>query len=450
MKVIYFDIDSLRPDHLGAYGYSRPTSPNIDEIARHGVLFQNCYVSDSPCMPSRAATISGRVGAKTGVVTHGQKGESMDLTVDTLPLLLRDRGVKTAAISTFGRHPSPWFYVGWENFYDPAGWHFQATPAWRINGLAERWLDDNADEDFFLWIQYWDVHAVYNPPEACVDAVRTEQYPEYPTAEEVALHQNDVFWHAAGMVGVESYEDYQRIVDLYDGEIRYVDHHIGQIIQKLESLGIREDTAIIISADHGEELGEHGVYVEHWSVHDGTNRVPLIIQLPKSCERIETREDLVYQMDLSATVLELFGCNIPGGWDSRSLFTGEQRQHLVCGHGLYTAQRAVITNDWKLIRTYHPGQWTIPAIQLFDRNRDPYEQHSVEHEHADVARQLSECLSAWEATITVAGKTDPMVLNARHGPPGIELYGRRAMESFVNGREAIPVVLGERKPDIAL
>ncbi|GEO27302.1 hypothetical protein AAC03nite_30870 [Alicyclobacillus acidoterrestris] len=450
MKVIYFDIDSLRPDHLGAYGYSRPTSPNIDAIARQGVVFQNCYASDSPCMPSRAATISGRFGAKTGIVTHGRQGESMNLAVDTLPLILRNHGVKTAAISTFGRHPSPWFYVGWENFYDPAGWHFQATPAWKINELAQSWLDDNADEDFFLWIQYWDVHAVYNPPEACVDAVKTADYPEYPTAKQVALNQDDVFWHAAGMVGIESYEDYQRTVDLYDGEIRYVDYHVGAIIQKLESLGIREDTTIIISADHGEELGEHGVYVEHWSVHDGTNRVPLIIQFPKSYERTEIRDDLVYQMDLSASVLELFGCKRPAEWDSQPLFSGERRQHLICGHGLYTAQRAVITNDWKLIRTYHPGQWDIPAIQLFDRNRDTFEQHSVEHEHADVVQRLSQCLSDWEAEIAITGQTDPMVWNAQHGPPGVELYGRSAMEAFIQRREAIPVVLSERKPDIPL
>lgn len=446
--MIYFDIDSLRPDHLSVYGYTRPTSPNIDQIARSGVVFQNCYTSDSPCMPSRAATISGRCGTKTGIVTHGSRGETMDLGIHTLPTILRDQGVKTAAISTFGRHPSPWFYVGWENFYDPNGWHFQATPAWKINEIASEWLDDHADEDFFLWIQYWDVHAVYNPPENCVEAIQNSDYPKYPTMEQVKQHQDDVFWHAARMMGINSYEDYQRVVDLYDGEIRYVDYHIGQIVKKLEALGIEDDTVIIISADHGEELGEHGVYVEHWSVHDSTNRVPLIVRLPKLQEELSVRTDLVYQMDLSATIINLFDAKIPEEWDSIPLFSGEKRTHLVCGHGLYTAQRAVITDDWKLIRTYHSGQWKIPEVQLFDRKHDAFEQHPVQEEHGDVVNGLLEYLEHWEKMNS--GDTDPMKVNAEFAPPGIDLYGRKAMEAFKQKGLKMDVVCTDRKPVVDL
>ncbi|WP_249226966.1 sulfatase family protein [Alicyclobacillus mengziensis] len=444
--MIYFDVDSLRPDHLSAYGYRRPTSPNIDRIAREGVVFGNCYASDSPCMPSRGSTISGRFGTRTGIVTHGPRGETMDLSVSTLPTILRDAGVTTAAISTFGRHPSPWFYVGWENFHDPSGWHFQMTPAWKINEAATEWLDKHAEEDFFLWVQYWDPHAYYNPPESCVDDIQTNDYPAHPTPEQVEGHQGDVFWHSAGMMGIHSYEDYKRVVDLYDGEIRYVDYHIGQIMEKLKTLGIGEDTVIIISADHGEELGEHGVYVEHWSVHDGTNRVPLIVRLPSSMKQTGIRDDLVYQMDLSATVLELFGATVPKEWDSKPLFSGGKRSHLVIGHGLYTAQRAVVTDDWKLIRTYHGGQWNIPSVQLFDRRQDTYEQHSVADEHADVVEELSAHLATWEAE--VAGQTDPMKKNALDGPPGIQLYGQEMMIAYEQDGTAMDVVLSERKPAI--
>lgn len=448
LKVIYIDIDSLRPDHLGAYGYGRNTSPNIDKIARDGVRFNNCYTSDSPCMPSRAATISGRFGTRTGIVTHGSRGEKMKLDVETLPTLLREQGVKTAAVSTFGRHPSPWFYIGWENYLDPSGWHFQATPAWRINELALDWLDKNAEDDFFLWVQYWDVHSVYNPPEGCVEAVKNEQYPEYPTKEQVDKHKDDKFWHSAGMMGIQSYEEYQQTVDLYDGEIRYVDYHVGKIVEKLESMGILDDTIIIISADHGEELGEHGVYIEHWSVFDGTNRVPLIVSFPKQAMRGEVRTDLVYQMDLSSTILDLFGVEVPETWDSQPLFSGQKRSHLVCGHGLYTAQRAVITDDWKMIRTYHSGQWFIPSIQLFDRQNDPFEQHQVEDKHWHVAQELQDYLLQWERA--TAGSVDPMKENALFGPPGLELYGRKAMDAFEQQGKTMEVVVSERKPEILL
>lgn len=446
MKALYIDIDSLRPDHLRSYGYSRETAPNISRLAQEGVRFENCYVSDSPCMASRASTISGRFGIKNGIVTHGDRGEKMNLDTPTLPLLLRDSGIKTCAISTFGRHPSPWFYVGWEDFKDPAGWNFQQTPAWRVNELAVDWIEQNKDEDFFLWVQFWDVHAVYDPPKSCEEAVKDGNYPAYPTSEEIAERQGDDFWHCAPMMGIHSYEDFKEMIDLYDAEIRYVDHHIGLLLNKLESLGIMDETLIIVSADHGEELGEHGVFVEHWSTYDGTSKVPLIMRHPQTLPRGQVRKELVYQMDMSATLLEFFGVGRPLNWDSSSLLSGHARPYLVCGHGLYTAQRAVVTDEWKLIKTMNPGMWELPEYQLFDRTHDPYERHSLHETRLEVVGKLNVLLTEWEEAHQQSD--DPMVVNARLGPPGIELYGQETMSAFRTGRTPMSIVKEHRKPEI--
>ena len=397
-------------------------------------------------MPSRAATISGRFGAKNGIVTHGELGETMDLSVPTLPLLLREKGVKTACVSTFGRHPSPWFYVGWENYFDPTGWHFQATPAWKVNEHALDFLEKNADEDFFLWVQYWDVHAVYDPPQSCVDAVKNDEYPAYPTEAQLESFQSDKFWHCARMMGIQTYEDYKNVVDLYDGEIRYADAHIGKILAKLEQLGILDDTLIIVSADHGEELGEHGVFVEHWSTYDGTNKVPLILRYPEKIKAGTVREDLVYQMDWSATVLDFFGAEIPQEWDAKPLFDGNKRESLIIGHGLYTSQRTVVTNDYKLMHTLHPGQWDLPEYQLFDRNNDPFEQHAIQDENPEVVRSLREILEAWERT-HIKG-SDPTKMNAQEGPPGFRLYGQVTLTQFLNEGIAMATVMDTRKPEV--
>lgn len=448
MKVLYLDIDSLRPDHLGSYGYKRPTSPNIDRLAYEGTRYTNCYVSDSPCMASRAATISGRFGVKNGVVTHGERGEKLDLQTPTLPLLLRGAGVKTAAVSTFGRHPSPWFYVGWENFMDPRGWHFQATPAWKVNELAMDWLEENSDENFFLWVQYWDAHAVYDPPESCVSAITTDTYPACPSAAEIEMYQNDTFWHSAPMMGIKCYEDYKEMIDLYDAEIRYVDYHVGLIMEKLETLGILDETLIIVSSDHGEELGEHGVFVEHWSTYDGTSKVPLILRYPKAFSAGRVNDQLVYQMDLSSTILDVFGIDSPSVWDSRSLIEHEQRSYLVCGHGLYTAQRSIVTPDWKLIRVMNSTMWNLPEFQLFNRRKDPHEKKSLHGDRLNTVNTLAKDLATWEAEY--CGISDPMADNAELGPPGVKLYGEQAMENFLRHGTAMKIRNDVRKPEINL
>lgn len=456
MKVIYIDIDSLRFDHLGCYGYKRPTSPHLDALAAGGIKFTQCFTSDSPCMPSRAATISGTFGIKNGIVTHGERGMLLKQKAPTLPEVLREAGVLSAAFSTFGRHPSPWFYGGWGEYYDPVGWFFQATPAWKINEQVLPWLDNHADDDFYLYVQYWDPHAIYAAPQGCIDAVKSGPPPEYPTPEQVEAHQEGDYWHNPRMMGIRTYDDHLNMVNEYDAEIRYVDYYVGQLQKKLEELGIADDTMILVAADHGEGLGEHGVYVEHWSTMNTTNQIPLLVKYPGGIKPDQTCNQLVYQLDIAATVCEAFGISVPPDWDSQSLWplfkdpSAAARDYLVVGHGLYTAQRAVITQDWKMIRTLHPGEWNYPPVQLYDKQKDLAEQHDVAENHPEVINHLSGLLCEWEYAHQPADGVDPMLINANAGPPGLELYGNETLRRFREEGTVQVLVQPQRKPEIPL
>ncbi len=175
MRILFLDLDTLRPDHLGCYGYSRNTSPNIDSIARQGVRFTNYYCSDAPCLPSRAALMSGRFGIHTGVVGHA--GTAADIRLegssrsfcDTLrsesvPAFLRSAGFKTLSISPFAERHSSWtFYAGFSEMHNTGKGGSESAED--VTPTALKWIESNAkQDDWFLHINYWDPHTPYRAP----------------------------------------------------------------------------------------------------------------------------------------------------------------------------------------------------------------------------------------------------------------------------------------------
>jgi choline-sulfatase len=452
MRVIYIDIDSLRPDHLGCYGYRRPTTPNIDHLAEQGTRFTRCFASDSPCMPSRAATLSGTPGITNGVVTHGERGLLLRRQRETLPFVLRRHHIPAVAISSFGRHPSPWFYVGWNECYDPpgrantaAGSSFQQITGEEIIDRAIAWVTTHQRlEDCYLYIQLWDPHLFYEAPLSFVEAVRNEHYPEHPSAQEIEAHQRDQLWHSAPAMGITSSDAWRNLVDEYDAEIRYADYQIGRLFEVLQMLGWYEQATLLLSADHGEELGEHGLYAEHGNIYNGTQHVPLIVRSPRGERTGLVSDELVYQMDIAATICEALGITPPPHWESQSLLSGKPRRpYLVCGHGLYTAQRAVVTSEWKLIRTYEPGLWKIPPVQLF-RMDDRWEQADLAEAFPEHVARLDTLLHEWEEEHRDGD--DPMMINAAKGPQGLS-YARKWTQQFRSDGKAMSSILPQRKPE---
>ena len=176
MRILYIDIDSMRPDHLSCYGYHRQTSPNIDALADEGVRFNNFYCSDSPCLPSRTAFFTGMFGAHSGVVNHG--GVYADLALEgptrafrgtvameSFASTLRNAGYHTASISPFpNRHTAYQVWYGFTETYDTGkGGQENAD---EMYPPAKRWLEANGqDDNWFLHLNMWDPHTPYDHPE---------------------------------------------------------------------------------------------------------------------------------------------------------------------------------------------------------------------------------------------------------------------------------------------
>ena len=454
MHVVYIDIDSLRPDHMSCYGYGRPTTPYIDRIAEQGTRFTHCFTSDSPCMPSRAATVSGTFGITNGIVTHGERGLLLHGQQETLPYVLRQHSIPAIALASFGRHPSPWFSVGWNEYLDPLGranlnllpgLGFQQVAGDEIITSAIEWLNAHRHlEDFYLYVQLWDPHLLYEAPLSCIEAVRNDHYPEHPTPEEVETHQHDRLWHSAPAMGITSYDGWRNLIDEYDGEIRYTDYQVGRLLDALKALGLYDETLFLLASDHGEELGEHGLYAEHGNVYNGTQHIPLILRHPRAEQRGLVSHELVYQLDIAATICDAFSLIPPSHWDSHSLL--DQMYHrpsLVCGHGLYTAQRGVVTSDWKFIRTFDAGLCNIPPVQLF-RIDDVWEQTDVATAFPEQVGRFDTMLRQWEDEQRV--DYDPMMLNVAKGPQGL-IDARKWTHQFQSDGETMSFLLGQRKPD---
>ncbi len=416
MRFVYFDIDTLRADHLGCYGYRRPTSPNIDAVAAAGIRFDNVHASDTPCLPSRTALSSGQFGIRNGAVNHGGAGtdpfpEGPGRRFQTAAArhswmsALRDVGVWTASISTFAeRHSAYHFDAGFNECFN-LGTRGMET-ADQVAEVASDWLVRNGRrEHWFLHVHLWDPHTPYRTPAEFGEPFDDDPVPAWLTEDVRRSHWGLPGPHSAQEIAgfgprtvwddwprqpqqADSMDAVGRIFDGYDVGVRFADHYVGQVLGTLEDIGLAGETAIMVSADHGENLGELGIYCDHQTADQHTTRLPVILAWP-GIERsaAPVQPGLLYQIDVMATVLELFGATVPARWDgasyARELTRGATpgRDHLVLSHAAWTAQRSVRSGSWICIRTYHDAFHGFPDVMLFDLEHDPHEQRDLAPEH---------------------------------------------------------------------
>ncbi len=431
MRILYIDIDSMRPDHLSCYGYHRQTSPNIDALADEGVRFNNFYCSDSPCLPSRTAFFTGMFGAHSGVVNHG--GVYADLALEgpsrafrgtvameSFASTLRRAGYHTASISPFpNRHTAYQIWYGFTETYDTGkGGQENAD---EMYPPAKRWLAANGqDDNWFLHLNMWDPHTPYDHPEEFGNPFEDEPIEDWIT-QELIDEQNASFGpHSAteipgygdqlpprwtmGVGAIRTLDDAKAHLDGYDTGIRYADYYVGKIIQDLKDLGIYDETAIIISADHGENQGELNVWGDHQTADQGTNRIPLVVRWPGVTDGSagQARDGFHYGLDLPATILELVGGEQPDNWDSEGFAAdlGDQdtgRDYLVISQGAWSCQRSVRWDKWLLIRTYHTGMKAFPEYMLFDIDADPHETTNLAGQRSDVLGEGLRLMDQWLA-----------------------------------------------------
>jgi choline-sulfatase len=209
--------------------------------------------------------------------------------------------------------------------------------------------------------------------------------------------------------------------------VLYADQHIGQVFDKLADLNIFDDTALMISADHGETLGELNIYGDHQTADELTSHIPMILRWPGITEEPGGRVDrgFHYHFDVAASVLELLGAKVPSSWDGRSFATAlregrdDGRESLVLSQAAWSCQRSVRWDDWLCIRTYHDGYHDFPEVMLFDVGNDPHETADLAGRRPEVVEDGMARLDAWHAemTATATRPDDPMQTVMKEGGP---------------------------------
>ncbi|MCC5830555.1 MAG: sulfatase [Phycisphaeraceae bacterium] len=473
MRILYIDIDSCRPDHLGCYGYHRDTSPAMDAVARDGLVCRNTYTSDAPCLPSRTAFYSGRFGIRSGVVGHGhtaaeprrfglQRGFRDPFGEQGLASQLQAAGLHTAMVSPFGqRHSAHWFYAGFHEIHN-TGMNGNES-AEHVMPVVRKWLEDRGGgDDWYLHVNFWDPHTPYRVPASYGDPFGDEPLPPHLDDEDlICRHLSKTGPHSAGDLGmygggqveghprtVEAIKDKASMrnwIDGYDTAIRYVDDQIRWIVDRLKELGIYEDTAIIISADHGENQGELGIYGEHGTADVATCRIPMIIKWPGGV-RGEVDDALHYNVDFAPTLVELMGREPCPIWDGQSYAqtvrsgASDGREDLVISQNCHVCQRSVRWDRWLYMRTYHDGFHLFPREMLFDLAQDPHEQNDIAGSHPEICREGAWRLMRWhdeqmlKMSRTCGDSTDPMWTVIREGGPFHALHeGSRYRQSPLPG-----------------
>ncbi len=454
MRILYLDIDTLRPDHLGCYGYHRNTSPNIDRLAAEGTRFCNYYTSDAPCLPSRAALMSGQFGIHNGAVNHSgtaadrrldgaTRGFRDQLYTDSLPgWLAAELKLHTCYIGGFGARHALWsFYAGFREIHDTGLQGMESAE--QVTPAVIEWMDRNAEkENWFLHVNYWDPHTPYRAPAGFGNPFENDPLPAWYSQELIDRHMKIPGPHTIQDIGmysdwsppncprqpghVTNMDEMRRLIDGYDCGIRYMDDHVGILLAELETKGVLKDTVIIVSSDHGENFGELGLYAEHATADQACNRIPMIIRWPGKVPAGKTDCGLHYNIDLLPSLAELTGKPARKSWDGRSYAGGVTsgsdtgREELILGQCAHGCQRSVRWGDWLYIRTWHDGYHNFDEEMLFNLNDDPREETNLIAQLPDIAAIARVKYDCWHAemmeTMPAGYTEDPLETVLRETP----------------------------------
>ena len=436
-NIILLTIDALRADHLSCYGYPVQTSPNIDRLAAESVQFKHAVSTAPWTFPAFSAIHTSMYPSELGVSAFNVPlpqiyQQRLDPLRVTLAETLHDQGYRTQAIVT-----NPWLFpeFGFAQGFDgylvvdrqhahdynvilkdtlfgrlagsaepvhsslrglyealmgPAGQPVWDVRADRVTAEIARWLDANYPSRFFLWIHYIDPHYPYWPP--------ADYRPSLPgvSAERLAYlgsyNEDDVYTGRARLRPV----DREAIIALYDGEIRYVDHYVGQVLSQVDALGLRENTLFVLSADHGDEFWDHGGYQHGHTVYNELMHVPLIIRGPRGFTTPQKIDAVVRHIDLAPTLTEVAGASFHGDAHGISLLpllaSSDQAPRAAFSEGLFltSEKKAIRSGDDKLIYDPFSG-----ASELYNLGADPRESNDLAGRDLSTAHTLKQQLSEW-------------------------------------------------------
>jgi arylsulfatase A-like enzyme len=360
-NIVFISIDTLRADHVSAYGYSLATTPAIDRIAAEGLLFERAVSQSSWTLPSHMSMLTGLYPIEHGC--EAVQGTTLSPRIVTLPEVLLEHGYRTVAV-TGGHFLSEAFEFdqGFEQFF------YRQTTADHLATRAKRLIEAAKDEKFFLFFHVLDPHDPYTPPAAYREMFAGRALPD--SAGEVD--------HALLQAGENPYgsEALATLRQLYDGEIRFADDQVARLLDTLRELGLLDRTIVLITSDHGESFGENNEMVHGTALTSQQIHVPFILRYPPKLAGGRRVPDIVEaSVQAMPTLLDLAGITYP--FKRPSVLA--QRDTGAFPHGppafsetalsrrpLY----AVLNERWKLVVPRAGDQLARHEAALYDVARD--------------------------------------------------------------------------------
>jgi len=443
--VVLVTIDTIRADHVSAYGYEHPTSPILDSLAATGVLFTRAYSQSNSTVPSHASILSGQHVSDHGLHDNGQRWD--DLGVPTLAQYFQAAGHRTAAfVSVLHLNgPRSGFDPGFDHFdnvrHQTGPTHYGADrwtrPGERTAQRALRWVRRNRGHAYLIWVHLFEPHTPYAPDSTLanrfvdhwtprlstlrdlharvIDPSEARRRLPNSTASEHRLFES-TYQHRDPRRDLDqvhrllSQADRACIEALYDGEIAQTDAVIGRLLEGLRSSSEEGDPAplIVVVGDHGENFDVDGVYAAHRSIYEACVRVPMLLswqgQLPEG-RRVDTP---VQGIDLLPTILELAELEATSALPGRSLVGAcldtieALPQPIIIEHANRSAL-AMIEWPWKIIvstaELYKPAPdvYRHKGLELFNLSDDPHEQRDLAVAEAQREQRMRDHLLAWTA-----------------------------------------------------
>jgi len=368
-NILLVTLDTTRADHLSCYGYHRKTTPRLDELAADAMVYDRCISTSSWTLPSHASLLTGRFPTSHGARRdpNGQqrlsdavpgdfweyRANALTERIETLPSVLRRYGYATGAVIGGPWLKKPFGLGQGFDYYDDDGiTNTNGRPAEQINQRALSWTEKVADQPFLLFLNYFDPHDPYMPPRAFwsqfMDVPRLSRLADYTLEQEIAL---------------------------YDAEIYYTDRSFGKLMDHLKDLGLFDNTWIIVTGDHGELFGEHGLRRHGATLYEPELHVPLIMKYPKRWTRRGRISQPIQLTDIMPTILAQLGLPTPPNVQGTAL---GQPQRLIFAE-VYYLSALPIKNSY---RAFYEGDlkyiWhSRGRHMLFDLKADPREEHNL-------------------------------------------------------------------------
>jgi arylsulfatase A-like enzyme len=372
---------------VGSYGYARPTTPFLDELASRGVRFSHAFIA-THCTPQSHASVFTSLYQETHGVALDPPAPGapewtsyvLDDSHPTLAGILKDAGYLTLAV-TEGGYMADEFGLnrGFEDFYDGARGVDQGVI--RLLRMLRRHAGDA--RPVFALLHTYQVHVPYTPPARYREMFGWPEVPYEATTDRIPLIR------AAGFPA----EDVRYLSDMYDAELRFADDTLRELFGELESLGFLRDALVVVMSDHGEEFHEHGELSHRDTLYDELMHVPLVLAGSRvSAPRVDDR--MASLVDVAPTILSMAGVAAPGSLAGRDLQAAAPPAPDPAVFAQFGRRRyAMRTRGWKLIDTLSPD----PRVELYDLAADPGEHHDLAARDPERVAAMRARIAEWRA-----------------------------------------------------